>query len=117
MVAISSWWRRILLAGTFLISSCTGTIGADAPADDFGAGDVGSLEVEAPPDIALPLDVMDVMSSGDLGDDGRVVPEVSGDLPQGPQTTGCIQCHTDKDRLYELAPPEPPTEEEESGGG
>ena len=50
-------------------------------------------------------------------EDGKMVPDLIGELPVEPQLNGCVRCHTDKDRLYELAPPEPPSEEEESGGG
>jgi len=34
---------------------------------------------------------------------------------QGSTTNGCVRCHTDKERLEELAPPQ--EEEEEEGGG
>ena len=109
MVAIGNWWRLILFAATFLMISCTGTVGEDAPSDDIELPDVGAAETQVGTDTGFTLDSHD--------DEVSSVPDVVADLHVGPQTTGCIQCHTDKDRLFELAPPEEPSEEEESGGG
>lgn len=97
---------QVLLLLSILSLSCTGTIGADRAPEETGSA-VTDLSV-AHGDVVGPGDSREHTAS----------PETTGDANGEPAPLpGCVACHTDKDRLYALAPPEPPGEEEESGGG
>jgi hypothetical protein len=97
----TDWLRRWALVATLtsilaLAAACSGdaavTDAADAPDDTTGADQQGK--------------------DGTSGAD--VAAEAFEDI-HGQGVSGCVACHTDKDRLKELAPEEP--EEEEEGGG
>ncbi len=101
--------RQVLLMLSILSLSCTGIIGAGGATEE--TEETGS----AMPDLIAADD--DVVRAGDSREHTSS-PETAGEMREEPAPlAGCVACHTDKDRLYALAPPEPPDEEEESGGG
>lgn len=91
-----------------VLSAACGPVGAPPGDVDGRAIEIAAAEVGLNPDIA---------AVPEWRDERNVQSELVADITLPPQATGCVQCHTDKDRLVALAPPEPPLEEEESGGG
>lgn len=104
MVAVGSRWVvRALIS--FLVFSCSSISESEVVTDLHGA-DFATVDLLERPDGPTTIDILEVELAA-----GRI-----GDGQAGPQPSGCVLCHTDKDRLYALAPPLPPVEEESGGG-
>jgi len=100
-----------------------------------GAGDTGTVADLMMPEDTFPEDTIpdtapDTLPDTlpDTGDTVDIIGVDSLDTDTEPETCwscttedsaclcGCVVCHTDKSRLQELAPDEPPDEEEGGGG-
>ncbi len=102
-----SFLRAGVLAVGLFVAACSGVVGAGGEAP-LAAHDAAKADASSVPDWG-PLEVA---NEAGAQDELQATP----DLGNGPAVSGCVSCHTDKDRLYALAPPVP-HEGEESGGG
>ena len=88
-----------------LFAGCDSGDGDD-PVVDTTTGPSDTADGDITEDIVADVVAVDIVEPG---------PDTAADVPVVVQISGCVACHTDKDRLVALAPEE--EEAEESGGG
>ncbi len=116
-----------LMAAALFVAACESATEEPLAEDTtIGQNDVVADVGVAPEDVYTPgpdLAPLDTGGGGqdliaDLAEDTGSVggPDVAADVPVVPVVSGCVTCHTDKERLMALAPEEPHHGEEGGGG-
>lgn len=90
--------------------------GVDAGQEDAALPDTVSPDTGSLQDVLADTPQVDDTVEPDQVEDIFVPQDIPVDLGPPQVPGGCVACHTNKELLMELAPPEP-VEEEESGGG